>query len=254
MAGTDVRAVRFVRALLPEHAARIEAGVYAVQRPDRVARLDRDQAAGLAAQGVLMLSHELCVPGPRARDWLAGTPRMSASGEASMEGAPHLGPAVLQSLDESPLARLAVGRDGEAPFLLAHHVAAGERVRKLVERARLSPRLTMSYDATRTGGGGGAASPTDLSDSAVDARRKLDEVAAVLPADCRGVVFDVCGLLKGLQVVETERSWPRRSAKMVLRIGLEQLAVHWWLSPHARGRQAGTIGGWLDRRLPLIGE
>ena len=89
--------------------------------------------------------------------------------------------------------------------------------------------------------------------SAVDARRKLDAVAALLPADCRGVVFDVCGLLKGLQTVETERGWPRRSAKMVLRIGLEQLAVHWGLSAQAQGNESGRVGGWLEERLPLFG-
>ena len=88
----------------------------------------------------------------------------------------------------------------------------------------------------------------------MDARRKLDEIAALLPPDCRGVVFDVCGLLKGLQVVETERGWPRRSAKMVLRIGLEQLAAHWGLSSVATGRDTGRMDGWLEQRLPLIGE
>jgi hypothetical protein len=64
-------------------------------------------------------------------------------------------------------------------------------------------------------------------------------------------VFDVCGLLKGLQTVESERGWPRRSAKMVLRIGLEQLATHWGLSAEARGRETASIDGWLGERLPL---
>jgi hypothetical protein len=252
MARADVRAVRFVRALLPDHAARIEKGCYAVQRVDRVARLDRAAAAELAGAGVLMVSAAVCVAGPRARDWLA-----AAAGDKSpvaSEALPQVAPTVLYSLDESPLARLAVARDGEPAFLLVHQVAAGERVRKLVERARLSPRMTMSYDANRIAGGGGPSAANDLSDSAVDARRKLDAVAALLPADCRGVVFDVCGLLKGLQTVETERGWPRRSAKMVLRIGLEQLAVHWGLSAQARGNESGRVGGWLVERLPLLGD
>ncbi|MET3896765.1 hypothetical protein ABIB57_000689 [Devosia sp. UYZn731] len=252
MARADVRALRFVRALLPDHAARIENGSYSVERTDRVARLDRGAAAELAGAGVLMLSEAICVAGPRARDWLAAEGR--GKRDLPPEAAPDVAPSVLYSLDESPLARLAVARDGEVAFLLAHQVAAGERVRKLVERARLSPRMTMSYDANRIAGGGGPAAANDLSDSAVDARRKLDAVAALLPADCRGVVFDVCGLLKGLQTVETERGWPRRSAKMVLRIGLEQLAVYWGLSAHARGNESGRVGGWLEARLPLFGD
>ena len=251
MPRAEAGAVRFVRALLPEHTARIEQGVYAVQRRDLVARLSRDRALQLAVDGVLTLGANLCVPGPRASAWLA-TQRGSV--RADETAAPEVARVALVSLDESPLARLAAAREGEAPFLLAHQVAAGERVRLLVERARLSPRLTMSYEATRTAGGGGATGPADISDSAVDARRKLDDVARLLPPDCRGVVFDVCGLLKGLQLVETERGWPRRSAKMVLRIALEQLATHWGLSAEARGRDSGRVGGWLDQRLPLIGE
>lgn len=249
MARADIRAVRFVRALLPDHTARMENDGYAVQRVGRVARLDRAAAVALAGAGVLMLSAAVCVAGPRARDWLASN--AADKGATASEVLPEVTPTVLYSLDESPLARLAVARDSEPAFLLAHQVAAGERVRKLVERARLGPRMTMSYDANRIAGGGGPAAANDLSDSAVDARRKLDTVAALLPADCRGVVFDVCGLLKGLQTVETERGWPRRSAKMVLRIGLEQLAVHWGLSAQARGNESGRVGGWLEERLPL---
>lgn len=245
MARTEAALLRFVRALLPDHVARLERGQYVVQRADRVARLVPAQAEALVELGALNIADGVCVAGPRARDWLASMARpASVGGEV-------LARAAMLSLDESPLARLAVGREGEAPFLAPHQVAAGERVRHLVARARLSPRLTMSYDATRTAGGGGAAGPSDLSDSAIDARRKLDAVARLLPADCRGVVFDVCGLLKGLQTVETERGWPRRSAKMVLRIGLEQLAVFWGLSAAEMGRETGRVSGWLEERLPL---
>ncbi|KKB82741.1 hypothetical protein VW29_15545 [Devosia limi DSM 17137] len=154
--------------------------------------------------------------------------------------------------DESPLARLAASVDGAAPFLLPHQVEAGERLRRLVERARLGPRVTMSYDpariASRAASGSGA---PDLADSAIDARRKLDAIAQSLPAECGGVLFDVCGLLKGLQVVETERGWPRRSAKLVLRIGLEQLATHFGLTQVAQGRPSGRTRSWLHERLPL---
>ena len=251
MPRAEAGAVRFVRALLPAHSARIEQGAYAVERRDLVARLNRDRAVQLAAEGVLSITVDLCVAGPRASAWLAA---QRGSGRADETARSHVMPVALVSLEESPLARLAAAREGEAPFLLAHQVAAGERVRLLVERARLSPRLTMSYDATRTAGGGGATGPADISDSAVDARRKLDDIARFLPTDCHGVVFDVCGLLKGLQVVETERGWPRRSAKMVLRIALEQLATHWGLSAEARGRDSGKVGSWLEQRLPLIGE
>jgi hypothetical protein len=150
---------------------------------------------------------------------------------------------VVINLSESPLARLATGAGGEAPYLLPHHVEAGERVRRLTERAQLQPRLTMSYSPAHSANGA-SSGPADISDLAADARKSLDDVARVLPPDCAGVVLDVCGLLKGLQTVEAERGWPRRSAKLVLRIGLEQLARHFGLDPSAVGR-SGRDRVWL---------
>jgi hypothetical protein len=144
------------------------------------------------------------------------------------------------NLDESPLARLASDR-----FLEAHQVEAGERVRRLCERARLQPRVTMSYSAAHTAGGKGMGTAAEISDLAADARKAVAEVMQVLPADCANVVLDVCGLLKGLQVVEVERGWPRRSAKLVLRIGLDQLARHYGLSPAAVGPESRRTRGWL---------
>jgi hypothetical protein len=55
-----------------------------------------------------------------------------------------------------------------------------------------------------------------------------------------------------LQLIETERRWPRRSAKLVLRIGLEQLAGIMGLSAGAEGPVGGRQTGWLETRLPLI--
>jgi hypothetical protein len=149
----------------------------------------------------------------------------------------------VRNLAESPLGRLAAARQGEPPFLAPHQLAAGERVRQLVERGRLRTRTTMNYEP-RTGGNR-AGQGADLPDLALDARRMLDEIARVLPRECAGVVLDVCGLLKGLQEVEQERGWPRRSAKLVLRIGLEQLAQHFGMASEARGPERGRQRVWV---------
>jgi hypothetical protein len=150
-----------------------------------------------------------------------------------------------RNLAESPLARLAAVTPGTPPFLAPHQVEAGERVRKLAERAQLQPRVTMSYSAAHTAGGKGSGTAAEISDMAASARRALNDMARILPPDCAGVVFDVCGLLKGLQIVEQERGWPRRSAKLVLRIGLEQLAQHFGLAATTVGRESKHPRAWL---------
>lgn len=248
MRSTEASAQRFVRMLLPDHAAERVGTAYELRRPDRSARLGLAAVTALAGQGVLTVGGGKCCAGPRARDWLKSNGG-SANGSGG-GGANAAAPLIVS--DESPLARLAASIDGGAPFLLPHQVEAGERLRRLVERARLGPRVTMSYDPTRVAsrGASGGGAP-DVADSAIDARRKLDAIARALPGECGGVLFDVCGLLKGLQIVETERGWPRRSAKLVLRIGLEQLAGHFGLTQMAEGRASGRTRSWLDERLPL---
>jgi len=243
---TEASARRFVRMLLPDHAAERVGTAYELRRPDRSARLGLAAVTALAGQGVLTVGGGKCCAGPRARDWLDSN-RGSGIGTGGVDMA-----APLIVSDESPLLRLAASIDGGAPFLLPHQVEAGERLRRLVERARLGPRVTMSYDPTRIAsrGASGGGAP-DVADSAIDARRRLDAIARALPAECGGVLFDVCGLLKGLQIVETERGWPRRSAKLVLRIGLEQLAGHFGLTQTAEGRATGRSRSWLEERLPL---
>ena len=162
----------------------------------------------------------------------------------------------MSRLEDSPLLRLAGSRGGEDAFLGLHHLAAADRLERMIARARLSPRLTMSYDAARLGGSGKGRgnSVEEMSDTAAEARQKLNRLAKALPADCWNVLFDVCGMGKGLQTVETEHQWPRRSAKLVLRVALDLLAHQFGLSPHVAGAAGGGTRGWIEERMPLIGE
>jgi hypothetical protein len=142
---------------------------------------------------------------------------------------------------------------GGAPFLAAHHLAAAERLERLIRRSRIVPRLTMSYDAARVGGRERSGNGVETaSEAAATARRQLSRIAAALPTDCWGILFDVCAMDKGLQEIETERQWPRRSAKLVLRIALDQLAACFGLSPHAQGHQGAINRHWLEARPSLF--
>lgn len=149
--------------------------------------------------------------------------------------------------------RLAAGRRDNAPFLLPHHVEAARRLAHTFERSRLRQRVTMSYDPTRTGGrSSGSPVQGELSASAADARKQLADIAAMMPADCWAVLFDICGLDRGLQDVELERDWPRRGGKLVLRIALSHLAAHFGLDAEARGRDAQRQRHWLPERAPMF--
>lgn len=158
--------------------------------------------------------------------------------------------------EDNGLLRLATGRNADdQPFLQPHHLLAAARLERLIERARLAPRVTMSYDPGRTGGGGQDGNlAAEITDTAAAARQKLNQLAAAIPQECWGVLIDVCGFAKGLQTIETERRWPRRSAKLVLRIGLDQLALLLGISAQAVGRQNTAIQAWLPERLPIIAD
>lgn len=249
------RAVRFVRALISGAVALDEGDLFAVMTADgsRVT-LEGREVAMLKSSGVLDGGGLRCTAGPGARTWLRRAIAESDGFAAQHRQVMTTADGRMLNLSESPLSRLAVpGPDGAPPFLAAHQVEAGERVRRLTERARLQPRVTMSYDPAHTAGGKGAGAAAELTDAAAEARRTLSEVVRVLPADCAGVVLDVCGLLKGLQTVETERGWPRRSAKLVLRIGLEQLAQHFGLTAVAVGKASRRHHAWLgDGARPTV--
>lgn len=149
------------------------------------------------------------------------------------------------------LSRLSGGRSGET-FLLPHHLEASRRLCRLLERAQIRQRVTMSYDPARTGKGGRPNGQADLADSAAEARSRLNQLAGHVVGDCWGVMVDVCLYEKGLQQIELERGWPRRSAKLVLRIGLDQLCGVFALSEQAEGREAARVTGWLPERPPMF--
>jgi hypothetical protein len=137
---------------------------------------------------------------------------------------------------ESPLAQLArrKGADG-GRFLSDEEAAAGERFRADYTRGQIMPRLGANWVASvasgrRDGAGGGV----ELTDAALAARQRIDRAVAAVGPELSGVLIDVCCFLKGLETVETERRWPARSAKLMLKAALGALARHYAPKP-ARG-------------------
>ena len=110
----------------------------------------------------------------------------------------------------------------------------------------------MSYDPARIGGQRGRNGQAELADSVENARTALTRLAQSIPADCWGVLCDVCIYNKGLQDIEAHRQWPRRSAKLVLRIGLDQVASLRGLGANAVGRTCSGLQSWLPERPPMF--
>jgi len=144
------------------------------------------------------------------------------------------------NMGDDVLARLgrAEGKDRTA-FLSPAQLEAGLRLRLMWQRAGIAPRLTMHYSPEHMPGTGGG--QAEVGDMAADARRRFNALLAALPPDCASVVFDIAAQLRGLQEIEQHNGWPRRSAKLVLRIGLEQIARQLGLSNHAVGPARGRV-------------
>lgn len=161
--------------------------------------------------------------------------------------------AVTVNLAELPLGQLARYRlrDGR-PFVTSAEVDAGEKLRLDYTRGRLMPRLGANWEAAvapgRRGAGGAV---VDLTDAALAARQRVDRALAAVGPELAGVLIDVCCFLKGLELVERERGWPVRSAKVVLKTALGALSRHY---RPAAGRSAGAPllhWGAEDYRPPL---
>lgn len=139
-------------------------------------------------------------------------------------------------LDESPLdwLRRRKGRDGQ-PMIDEASYQAGERLRRDITLAGLLPGVTARWDATPSGG---PSSPADATDRMVAARQRVRNAFDAIGADFSDLLMDLCGFLKGLELIERERHWPPRSGKVVVRLALSRLAEHYGIETAARGPAA----------------
>ena len=146
---------------------------------------------------------------------------------------------------ESPLAWLArrKGRDGRA-LIEPVQLLAGERLRAEFTRAHLMPRITSNWSASVATGPRGA-SPATFTETVIVARQRVRAALDAIGPEFSGLLVDVCCFLKRLEDVERERSWPPRSAKVVLQLGLDRLARHYGLHGAAHGKAKAAVRTWL---------
>ncbi|MEP3628893.1 MAG: DUF6456 domain-containing protein [Hyphomicrobiales bacterium] len=132
--------------------------------------------------------------------------------------------------NESPLARLYHRRGRSGGRLLSKiQFEAGECLRRDFEASRMSPKLGMTLGPKVDGGGYRDAASSAMTGS-IAAKQRTEQAMATVGPELGTLLLDVCCYLKGLELIERERQWPVRSAKVVLGVALNQLAVHYGLT------------------------
>ncbi|MGB7286098.1 MAG: DUF6456 domain-containing protein [Salaquimonas sp.] len=137
--------------------------------------------------------------------------------------------------NESPLSRLYTRKDKHGKcWLNEFEFQAGERLRSDFEKSQLQPRISANWSASVATGSRGANMGADISDFAMDARKRIEKMVNALGPELSNILLDVCCFLKGLETIEKELHWPPRSAKLMLRTALRELVRHYGLRPSPR--------------------
>ena len=138
------------------------------------------------------------------------------------------------NLAESPLSVLGRKRDkGGAPYLSGELIEAGERLREDFELAQMGPRITQNWERFLTASPDrGAFGPgKEAAPGSPDARIRVARAMEALGPGLSDIVFRVCCFLEGLEMAEKRLGWSARSGKIVLKIALERLAMHYRIRP-----------------------
>ncbi|MEP7457004.1 DUF6456 domain-containing protein [Phyllobacterium sp. SB3] len=142
---------------------------------------------------------------------------------------------------ESPLANLRKRKDASGRALISEAAfKAGEQLRRDFTLGNLMPSIGVNWDVT--GSGSRANGVLEITDAALAARQRVERALSAVGPELSGVLVDVCCFLKGLEMVERERQWPVRSAKLILKTALAVLDRHY--NPPAPTRYGPTIIHW----------
>ncbi|MHA3977322.1 DUF6456 domain-containing protein [Halovulum sp. GXIMD14794] len=135
------------------------------------------------------------------------------------------------NLAESPLTMLGRKRDRSGvAYLSPEMVEAGERLREDFELAQMGPRTTQNWEAFLTPRGPLSGPGRGPAEGPQAARERVQAAMAALGPGLWDVAVRVCCFLEGLEAAEKRLGWSARSGKVVLRIALQRLAMHYGVS------------------------
>ena len=105
---------------------------------------------------------------------------------------------------------------------------AGERLRSDWERAQLSPRVTMSWNAAPVAQSNGAGrSQPDLCGAQLDAKRRFDGAISSAGPGLADILWRIVCAGEGMRDAETALGWPARAGKLVLTLALDRVADYY---------------------------
>ncbi len=131
------------------------------------------------------------------------------------------------NLRESPINTLGrkKGKDGQ-PFLANELLQAGERFREDFELAQLGPRVAQNWDRFLVGSDRGNFGSGESGGSS-SAQNRLRHALTALGPGLGDIALRCCCFLEGLEAAEKRMGWSARSGKIVLRIALQRLRLHY---------------------------
>jgi hypothetical protein len=113
-------------------------------------------------------------------------------------------------------------------FVTQRQFDAGERLRSDWERAQLSPRITMAWDAAPVARGrGGSGDGADLTGAQIDAKRRFNEAVGRAGPGLADILWRVVCAGEGMRDAETALGWPARAGKLVLTFALDRIADYY---------------------------